>query len=49
MISNPADLVKMQAESPQDAVRRTDGVRKWRAGESPSSSDGARIGSANSF
>ena len=49
MISNPADLVKMQAESPQDAARRTDGLREWRAGDDPSSSVGARSGPANSF
>lgn len=49
MVSNPADLAHMQRETAADMIRRAKVIRDYRGGESTSSSESARAGSAASF
>ena len=46
MISNPADLIRAQRESPNESQRRNDAIRALREGGDPSSETGIEPGSA---
>jgi len=49
MVSNPADLVRAQRETPADPTRRSTVIEDYRAGDDTSSEDSVPAGSAASF